>query len=186
MPRRNIMEHSDIAPPLRRCRLVAKSLSKVALRLPDYEPVNRCPGTGHERRRIPNFKLSLFACPAASLQKARNRRLPWRTEQRPVFAPFQLVVGSRRFKKSPLATPDSQKGDDVLSIGMSRLSLLTIPRTLYYCLGNIRETPDRSDRSSKAVQGQRPVRVGPSPLIRQFFRTCDSTSTRSKTYFGDP
>jgi hypothetical protein len=66
------MEHSDIAPPLRRCRLVAKSLSKVALRLPDYEPVNRCPGTGHEKRRISNSQLSLIACPSPSLQKAHN------------------------------------------------------------------------------------------------------------------
>ena len=132
------MEHSDIVPPPRRCRLVAKSLSKVALRLPDYEPVNHCPGTGHERRRIPSSKSGLIACPAARSAKGSQPSFPWIAEQRPVFAPFQWSWNSA-FQEVRRATPDSHKGDDVLSIGMSRLSLLTIPRTLYYCLGNTSE-----------------------------------------------
>jgi hypothetical protein len=138
-------------------------------------------------RKAPDTKFQIGPDRARqpSLQKARNRRFPWIAEQRPVFAPFQWSWNSA-FQEVRRATPDSHKGDDVLSIGMSRLSLLTIPRTLYYCLGNTSELRIDPNRSSKAVQGQRPVRVGPSPLIRKFFRTCDSTSTRSKTYSGDP
>src|ERR1039458_3869424 len=179
------MEHSDIVPPPRRCRLVAKSLSKVALRLPDYEPVNHCPGTGHERRRIPSSKSGLIACPAARSAKGSQPSFPWIAEQRPVFAPFQWSWNSA-FQEVRRATPDSHKGDDVLSIGMSRLSLLTIPRTLYYCLGNTSELRIDPNRSSKAVQGQRPVRVGPSPLIKKFFRTSDSTKHAFKNILRRP
>jgi len=86
--------------------------------------------------------------------------------------------------ENPCCHARSSCRDDVLSIGMSRHSLLTLPGTLYYCLGNISEDPvDPIDPQD--CRGNVPFASG---LVHSLgiFRTCDSTRTRSKNRFRRP
>jgi hypothetical protein len=53
--------------------------------------------------------------------------------------------------------------DDVLTIDVQGLSPLTLPEPCISVWATLVRTPDRSDRSA-TLQGQRPVRVGPSPF----------------------
>ncbi len=73
-----------------------------------------------------------------------------------------LPDGRPEGEKSGVAMRRLWEKDDALSSGISRRFFVDLPKSLYYCLGNIGER--RIDPIGPArLQGQRPVRVGPSP-----------------------
>lgn len=70
--RQNIMERNGIAPTSTEVPFSCQIFVGGCSAFTDYEPVNRCPRTGHERRRTSNSQLSLIACQSPSLEKGHN------------------------------------------------------------------------------------------------------------------
>jgi hypothetical protein len=87
---------------------------------------------------------------------------------------------SRCSKKSGVFHSQLPKWSMYLRLECQGVSLLTLPRTLYYCLGNIGENFGSIRSVQQDLRGNVPFASGLVLAYTFALRTCDSTSTRSR------